>query len=55
MIMGKEGAIAFWQAHSDLFDMVLVDKDNQVSITPGLEADFSTPDRPAPEVIPAHA
>ncbi|MFM9412783.1 FAD:protein FMN transferase [Peptococcus simiae] len=55
MIMGKEGAIAFWQAHSDLFDMVLVDKDNRVSITPGLVEDFTTPDRPAPEVIPAHA
>ena len=31
--------------------MVLIDKDNKVTITPGLQDRYTPKDRPAPEVI----
>lgn len=51
MIMGREKAIAFWQKNADLFEMILIDKDNKVTITSGLQDRYSPKDRPEPEVI----
>ncbi len=41
-IMGKEGAIDFWRAHSDSFDMILVDEDFNVWVTEGIADQFSS-------------
>ena len=51
MIMGRDEAIAFWQKNADRFEMVLIDKDNKVTITPGLQDRYTPKDRPAPEVL----
>lgn len=51
MIMGKEQAIAFWRQHSDLFEMVLIEKNRNVSITAGLEDCYIPKDDVLPEVI----
>ncbi len=36
-VMGLDGAKAFWQQHSSDFDMVLINKDNRLYYTPGLD------------------
>ena len=40
-IMGKEKAAAYWRAHSDSFDMVLVEEDGSVSVSEGIADAFS--------------
>lgn len=50
-IMGKEQAVAFWQAHRTDFDAVLVTEDGEVTITAGLEDCFSMTDGSTPEVV----
>ena len=41
--MGKEKAVAYWRAHSEEFDAILVEKDGTVSVTENI-ADQFTPD-----------
>ena len=40
---GKEKAVAYWRAHSEEFDAILVEKDGTVSVTENI-ADQFTPD-----------
>lgn len=40
-IMGKEKAADYWRAHSDSFDMVLVEEDGTVSVSEGIDDKFS--------------
>ena len=42
-VMGKEKAVAYWRAHSEEFDAILVEKDGTVSVTENI-ADQFTPD-----------
>lgn len=39
-VMGKEKALEFWRAHTDLFDAVLVADTGEISITAGLDGLF---------------
>lgn len=41
-IMGKDKAIKYWQSQSERFDMILVDKDEKIYVTQGVEKDFSS-------------
>lgn len=50
-ILGKDGAIDFWQKHKNEFDMVLVDKDNKVTITKPLAPFYEENDFGAPEIV----
>lgn len=50
-IMGKEQAVAFWQAHREDFDAILVTADGTVTITEGLEDCFTMTDGSSPEVV----
>lgn len=36
-VMGQEDAVRFWRAHRDDFDMILINDDNRLLYTPGLE------------------
>lgn len=51
MIMGYDDAIAFWQAHADLFDMLLIDKENQVTVTQGLAERYTPQEGTTAEVV----
>lgn len=42
-VMGKDKAIAYWRAHSEEFDAILVEKDGTVSVTENISDQF-TPD-----------
>lgn len=42
-VMGKEKAIAYWRAHKEEFDAILVEEDGTVSVTENI-ADSFTPD-----------
>ena len=50
-ILGKEKAIAYWKAHSDEFDMVLVDKDNKVYISEPLALRYHDNNFATPQII----
>ena len=41
-IMGKEKATEYWRAHSDTFDMILVEEDGTVSVSEGISHAFSS-------------
>ncbi len=41
-VMGKEKAIAYWRAHADEFDMVLIEDNGNITISEGLEDSFSS-------------
>ncbi len=41
-VMGKENAVAYWQAHADEFDMVLIETDGTITISEGLKDSFSS-------------
>ena len=51
-VMGKEKAVAYWRAHKEEFDAILVEEDGTVSVTEGI-ADSFTPDETVkkPDVI----
>lgn len=49
-IMGPERAEAFWQAHKDLFDAVLMTEDGKILVTAGLQEVF-TPKTDDPVVM----
>lgn len=40
--MGKDKAIAYWRAHTDEFDMVLIENNGDLTISEGLEDSFSS-------------
>lgn len=40
-IMGKEEAVDYWRAHSDSFDMILVEEDGSVSVSEGIADAFT--------------
>lgn len=50
-ILGKEKAIAFWQNNHTDFDMILVDKENKVTITENLAPFYQDNDFAAPEIV----
>ena len=41
-IMGKDKACEFWKAHSDEFDFVLLTDDDNMYISAGIAADYSS-------------
>ncbi|MBQ6788346.1 MAG: FAD:protein FMN transferase [Lachnospiraceae bacterium] len=41
-VMGKETAISFWKAHSEMFDMILCDEECKLYVTEGIKECFST-------------
>ena len=41
-IMGKDKAIAYWQAHSDEFDMILMDDVRGIYVSEGIADDFTS-------------
>ena len=41
-IMGKDDAIAFWRAHSDAFDMILMTKDRSLFVSEGIAESFTS-------------
>ncbi len=41
-ILGKEKATAFWQKHSDRFDMILVTDQNEIFVTNGIKENFQS-------------
>lgn len=41
-IMGREKAIEYWRAHSDEFDAVLMDENNELYVTAGLKDSFTS-------------
>lgn len=41
-VMGAERSLAYWQQHSDRFDLILMDETGQVTITAGLEDCFES-------------
>ena len=41
-VMGKEKAVAYWRAHVDEFDMVLIEDNGNVTISEGLKDSFSS-------------
>ena len=41
-VLGKEGAIAYWRAHSNEFDAVLYDDTGMLYVTEGLENSFTS-------------
>ena len=43
-VMGEEEAVAFWQANSDLFEMILIDENGDMTISEGLDGNFSAND-----------
>ena len=43
-VMGEEGAIDFWRAHSTDFDLLLSTQDDRVMYTPGLEGNVVIPE-----------
>ena len=43
-LMGKDGAVEFWNDHKNLFDMIIFTKDENIYITEGIEKDFSSSD-----------
>lgn len=50
-ILGKEKAIAYWKKHSDEFDMVLMDKDNNVYISENLASRYQDNNFATPQII----
>ena len=50
-VMGLDKASAYWQAHRDKFDAVLVTDDGTVYITEGLENVFTLENGSTPEII----
>lgn len=41
-VMGKENAIEYWKEHQKEFQAILVDDENEIYITEGIEQDFTT-------------
>ena len=41
-VMGKDKTIAYWRAHADEFDMVLIEDNGNITISEGLEDSFSS-------------
>jgi thiamine biosynthesis lipoprotein len=41
-IMGREDAVEFWQAHSEEFDMILMDEDGVLWVSDGIADDFES-------------
>lgn len=41
-IMGKDQAIAYWRQHSDEFDVILIDEDNEIYVTEGIADSFES-------------
>lgn len=41
-VMGKDKAVAYWRAHADEFDMVLIEDNGKMTISEGLEGSFSS-------------
>lgn len=41
-VMGKEKALAYWETHSDSFDVILVEEDGGITVTRGLDGIFSS-------------
>lgn len=50
--MGSEGAVHYWQtAHSQDFDLILIDRAGQVTISPGLTDRISLTDGSQPHIL----
>ncbi len=41
-VMGKKKALAYWKAHADQFDAILVSEDGSITVTEGLKQSFET-------------
>ena len=41
-VRGKEKALAYWETHSDSFDVILVEEDGGITVTRGLDGIFSS-------------
>lgn len=41
-IMGKDKALAYWKSNAELFDLVLYEEDGTLTITEGIEDEFSS-------------
>lgn len=41
-IMGKDKALAYWRNHSDEFDVILLEKDGEITVTEGIEDSFTS-------------
>lgn len=41
-LMGKEGAVAYWEQYGDDFELLLVREDGEIFVTEGLEEGFET-------------
>ncbi len=41
-VMGKEGAEAYWQAHGEDFDMILIEEDGTMTVTEGIKDSFTS-------------
>ena len=55
-VMGKEKAVAYWRAHSEEFDAILVEKDGTVSVTENIADQFAPDDAvKKTEIITKHS
>ena len=50
-VMGESGAVSFWRAHHNEFDMVLITADNRILYTPGLLSRITTEEGGSYEVF----
>ena len=41
-IMGKEKALEYWRNHADSFDVILVEEDGTITVSEGIEENFSS-------------
>ena len=41
-VMGKKKALAYWKAHADQFEAILVSEDGSITVTEGLKQSFET-------------
>ena len=41
-VMGSEKAVALWKSHTDLFDMILIDRQGKLYVSEGLEGKFES-------------
>jgi thiamine biosynthesis lipoprotein len=41
-VLGKDKAVSYWKEHSEEFDCILVDEDNSIYVTEGIEDHFSS-------------
>jgi thiamine biosynthesis lipoprotein len=41
-VLGKDKAVSYWKEHSEEFDCILVDEDNSIYVTEGIEDHFTS-------------